>query len=217
MDFQQVALHDVEVTLRRDETFVAEHLLDAAQVRAVLEHVAGELVTEAVRGEERSDARARRVDLHLRFPPALGHRLARAIKEERGAVAGTPVLPQQRAHGAEVFSGPRERAFPERHDALGLAFALADGEQAFLGVEVIDRHRAQFRDARRAAPQHLKDGPVAEPDHRLHVRDREQPAHFVGFKSTAGNRCGARGSLMISAGLSAMRPVRNRNRKNVWR
>src|SRR5438270_1034799 len=105
----KVARVDVAVGLRRREGAVAEELLDRPEVGAAVEQVCCERVTEAVR--VRGDAAQRG-----------GVEAAPARGEEEGVVCSARQLG---AGVTEVAREPVLRLFPEWHDAMLRALAVA--------------------------------------------------------------------------------------------
>src|SRR5439155_5605964 len=105
----------VRVQLGRRQVGVAEHLLDAAQVRAAFQEMRGEGVAKQVGVD------ARRVEAGLRGPPpedeegpGARERTSLGVEEELRAVAAVEVGPSAREVAAESLC----RLPADRHDPL---------------------------------------------------------------------------------------------------
>jgi len=144
---------------------------------------------EAVLVKRRVEPGAFRVNAHLRIPSALvirwplrlrrgrccfRARCRRNTGARRGGIRGSRPLP--------VSIGSTRSRWPL---PLGSSTCLIE-------VEVFHLDAAHFRQARRGAPKHFKDGTVAEPDHRFTLGTASNRRISSGFNSTAGNRCGWR-------------------------
>src|SRR5260221_2956686 len=126
---QPVAL-DVGIDLRRRDIGVAEHLLDAAEIGAVIEQMAGEGMAQDMRRDARRiDARLDRErleELAAAPPRQMALRAARREEEGRGRALGE----KGAAHsGIRGERGARRRA--QRHQTL-LAALAGDEEEALL-------------------------------------------------------------------------------------
>src|SRR5579859_3442857 len=120
----QAALIDMGVDLRRRNIRVAEHLLDDAQVAAVIEQMAGEAVPQRVRRDVFRDAGAARIFLDEHPDGFSTERLA-ARRDKH--LAETVGFRERTARSLEITLNPFNGLLADRDDAF--LVALADRAQ----------------------------------------------------------------------------------------
>src|SRR6266516_4863814 len=123
VDPLQLPDRDLCVDLSRLQVRVPQHLLDVADVGAVLQHQCGHRVPEHVAGAALADLRG----IHM-----LAHQVAQVIQAERLAGVREEHCVVVRLHHklrprlADILLHPGRRAIADRNDTVLLAFPLAD-------------------------------------------------------------------------------------------
>src|SRR5215472_2488419 len=149
---------DVAVDLRRRERAVAEQLLDRAEVRAAVEQVRRERVTQPMWvGDD--PAQCARVE-------ALAPR-----GEEEGVVR---TARESRPRLAQVAAEPERRLLAERHDPLLPALAAADEHELLLEVDVPEVETDGLGAAEACRVDKLDEGPVPQRDRVLALERLER-------------------------------------------
>ncbi len=158
------------------ELFVAEELLDEADVGPAFEHVRGATVADEV-------AASRATDFGLL--DELAHHAADDVGVEALAVTGEEegffrlVNEELGADFVEVAFEPFQGAGADGNNAVFVAFALADLQGLPLAVEVGDFEAGQFAAADAGAVKGFEHGAVAEAERIGDVGNAEDAAHFT--------------------------------------
>ena len=142
---------DMGVDLGGAEVGVAEKLLDAAEVGAVVEEVGGEAVPEFVRADLEADGGVAQVFLQEVADGAHGDAAAE-LAEEEGAVVD--------AGGDAIVLDGAEGGATDGTEAVFAAFA-GDAEAFVEVVDVADVEFDEFVEAEAGAVEELEDGGVA--------------------------------------------------------
>ena len=142
---------DVGVDLGGAEVGVAEELLDAAEVGAVVEEVGGEAVPEFVRADLEADGGVAQVFLQEVADGTHGDAAAE-LAEEEGAVVDTG--------GDAIMLDGAEGGAAHGTEAVLAAFA-GDAEAFFEVVDVADVEFDELVEAEAGAVEELEDGGVA--------------------------------------------------------
>ena len=85
VDLFQAFGRDVRVDLRGGKIGVAEEFLDAAQIRAGVEHVRGETVTQFVRSQRGVESDGKQILLQHPLDAARGHSAPEAVDKNGAA------------------------------------------------------------------------------------------------------------------------------------
>ncbi len=92
----------------------------------------------------------------------------------------TPANPRQRwPRGFEITFDPVQGALAHGDDAVLLAFALRNGNQAALGVEFMDLERDNFAATHARGVERLQHGPVAQTNRGRDVWQRKDKFHLA--------------------------------------
>src|SRR5437588_4464250 len=211
----------VGVELGGREVGVAEHLLDAAEVRPALEQVRGERVPEQVGMDPlRLEPRASREPPQDEERARARERAALRVQEELGPVA--PV--EERTTAGEVAAQRLGRLAADRDDPLLVALAEA-ADEPVLEVDAAPLERHRLRDAQARAVEELGERAVAEVarlraggrlDEPLGLRRRERarkPARAARKVEVGGRIVAARAEERLVAEERAQRRRAPRDRR----
>src|SRR5690349_13283770 len=102
---------------------MTKHLLNEADVRAILEHQCGHGVTKEMTRTFLPDARLLDVVVHHRREEVPRDRLAAMCEKD---VSRVRLAREPRPHVNNVLLHPRDRALADRHDAILHSFAFPD-------------------------------------------------------------------------------------------
>ena len=136
----------MRANLRGLDVLVPEDLLDETDIGSVLVHVRSHAVPQEMAGSHLAG---------LRSHDVLPRRPRQMIAAERFALGGQEhceVVRFERELGPrfrDVFLEPRRRAFPNRHVAIFLAFALAHHDQPTVALQI---EQFQIHDLQTAQP-----------------------------------------------------------------
>src|SRR5688572_22176288 len=176
VDRAQVLPIDVGVDLRRRDVSMSKHLLYRAQIRAALEQMRRERMSERV---------GRYVFLQTRLFHVLAEHLPRAHAGERRTArvekehALPPSTLETRSQLPHIDRHRPDGTPPDRHEAL-LAPLPEDTEEGVLEQEVAYPERDPLRDAQTRAVRHLQHGSVTECQWLIERDGIEQPLYFLG-------------------------------------
>src|SRR3989338_146292 len=146
---------DVRVDLRRGQTRMAEQLLDAAQIRTVLQQVRGETVPKTVRTDRPGQAAER--DVLLQEPVHLAHGDAAALLADEDGVGHLELLGPPGQVGLDGLEGRRA----DRAQTLFLPLA-AHHDRAGNIVDILKIQADEFADPDAGGVERFQQGPVAQ-------------------------------------------------------
>src|SRR6266446_10587236 len=164
------------IDLRRRDIGVAEHLLDAAQIGAVVEEMAGEGVAQHVRrdapGIDAGEDGEVLEELAAAPPREMALRTARWKEEARGLALGEELAAPRR------IGGEREaRRLAERDETLLAALAL-DGQETVL-AQPRQRQRDELGDAQPGGIEQLDEADQPRAFGAVHpARGGEESGHL---------------------------------------
>ncbi len=149
----------MRVDLRGLQVRVPQHLLDKADVRAVVQHQRRHRVTEQV---------TRSGFAHIGLLDVFGYQAAQPIRRQRQTIWLDKDLLVVRLHhkaGADlclVFLYPLDGPLANWHKAVFLAFALSHRQHTLACVQIGFLQIHQFHAADAGAVEHFQDRPVPQ-------------------------------------------------------
>lgn len=202
VDLLELGDADLGVDGGGGQTAVAEDLLDEAHVGAALEHLRRHRVAEDVARAGLAEVGALHVAGDEVADPAQAERLASPGEKQAPLASG----PEQIRPGLlDVLLDPGQGALADGHAAILVALALAHEDHAAAGVEVGERERDQLGPAGAGRVEGFQPRPVAQPEGRLHVGQREDLLDLGVREHDLGSRVPTFGYSTSEAGLKRRR------------
>ena len=199
VDGGDLADGQVRIALRGGKSRMAQHLLNGAEVRTLLQHVRAKGVAQRVRMHVRRQAAPRAICLTMR-PTLRVVRRPLPWSRALSMSASTIFLRRRqflRARG-QIGADGRCRRIPQRN--IALLATLAAHQQAFVGpLHVVEIQTHQLRVADAAAVEQLKDDAIALRPARLFVTSMDActPSSTCCICSMPGTRGRCFGSLGV--------------------
>src|SRR5665213_1193894 len=150
--FQPLALH-MGIDLRRRDVGVAEHLLNAAQIRAAVDQVAGEGVAQHMRRQFRRIEPGGERQLLEQLPATPPRQMAGGAARRKEPARSGPVF-QKTVALIEIVFERASRRLAERHEAFFRTLAAHD-QKARIALCRGERQRDELRHAQPRAVEQL--------------------------------------------------------------
>lgn len=177
MDLLKLLDGEVGVEFGGVEVFVAEELLDGAEVGSVVHHEGGDGVAEEMAGAFLFDACGLNVFANEVAKDSWGERFSGVGEEEAFVVVGFDE--ELGSDVGEVFVEPFRGAISEGKEAVFFAFALADHEGLLLEVEVVEGEVGEFLAPDAGGVEGFQEGSISYADGGVDVGDVEDGFHFM--------------------------------------
>src|SRR5260221_52010 len=192
------------IDLRRRDIGVAEHLLDAAQIGAVVEEMAGEGVAQHMRrdapGIDAGEDGEVLEELAAAPPREMALRTARWKEEARGLALGEELAAPRR------IGGKREaRRLAERDETLLAALAL-DGQEAVL-AQPRQRQRDELGDAQAGGVEPLDETDPPPVLSAVHPARCGAAARHLRLRQNLGQRPPKAGRIELRRRIVATHPL----------